>query len=279
IFGRLKDMTEEMERGLETGYLEYNQVYEEGIIGKLDDAYHTLVHALKQSKETEKANKEFLRDTLQDISHQLKTPIASMTVFNDLLLENKLESKEEQTNILMENQKQLDRMKWLVLSMLKMARFDADSVKFDMKEAKLADTLEMAVSGIKHKVLEKNYIVNNNCDENIMLVHDADWLAEAFGNILVNSVDHMSAGGVIDINVEQNNICTRISIRDNGCGIPEEELPYIFERFHRGSNNLNPNSVGIGLALTKVIITGQGGNITVRSEVGKYTEFIIMFMI
>lgn len=86
-----------------------------------------------------------------------------------------------------------------------------------------------------------------------------------------------SRAGTIDINVESNAIFTRILVKDNGHGISEEELPHIFERFHRGSNNPNPNSVGIGLALTKAIITGQNGDITVRSEEGQYTEFIITF--
>jgi len=276
-FGRLRQLTKEMNQSLETGNLDYTSVYEEGVIGRLDDAYHTLVNALKQSKENELHDKEFLRDTLQDISHQLKTPIASLTVFNDLLLDGKLDTEEEKIKILEENHKQLDRMKRLVLSMLKMARLDADSVRFDMKECRLADTLEMALSGITHEVKERGYVIHNYCNEDIMLLHDADWLAEAFGNILVNASDHMEPGGTIDINVESNAIFTRISIKDNGHGISEEELPHIFERFHRGSNNPNPNSVGIGLALTKAIITGQNGNITVRSEEGQYTEFIITF--
>lgn len=276
-FGRLRQLTNEMNQSLETGNLDYTSVYEEGVIGRLDDAYHTLVNALKQSKENELHDKEFLRDTLQDISHQLKTPIASLTVFNDLLLDGKLDTEEEKIKILEENQKQLDRMKRLVLSMLKMARLDADSVRFDMKECRLADTLEMALSGITHEVKERGYVIHNYCNEDIMLLHDADWLAEAFGNILVNASDHMEPGGTIDINVESNAIFTRISIKDNGHGISEQELPHIFERFHRGSNNPNPNSVGIGLALTKAIITGQNGDITVRSEEGQYTEFIITF--
>lgn len=276
-FGRLRQLTDEMNQSLETGNLDYTSVYEEGVIGRLDDAYHTLVNALKQSKENELHDKEFLRDTLQDISHQLKTPIASMTVFNDLLLDGKLDTEEEKVKILEENQKQLDRMKRLVLSMLKMARLDADSVRFDMKNCRLSDTLEMALSGITHEVKERGYVIHNNCNKDIMLLHDADWLAEAFGNILVNASDHMEPGGTIDINVENNDIFTRISIKDNGHGISEEELPHIFERFHRGSNNPNPNSVGIGLALTKAIITGQNGDITVRSEEGQYTEFIITF--
>ncbi len=276
-FGRLRQLTNEMNQSLETGNLDYTSVYEEGVIGRLDDAYHTLVNALKQSKENELHDKEFLRDTLQDISHQLKTPIASLTVFNDLLLDGKLDTEEEKIKILEENQKQLDRMKRLVLSMLKMARLDADSVRFDMKECRLADTLEMALSGITHEVKERGYVIHNHCNEDIMLLHDADWLAEAFGNILVNASDHMEPGGTININVENNDIFTRISIKDNGHGISEEELPHIFERFHRGSNNPNPNSVGIGLALTKAIITGQNGDITVRSEEGQYTEFIITF--
>lgn len=276
-FGRLRQLTNEMNQSLETGNLDYTSVYEEGVIGRLDDAYHTLVNALKQSKENELHDKEFLRDTLQDISHQLKTPIASLTVFNDLLLDGKLDTEEEKIKILEENQKQLDRMKRLVLSMLKMARLDADSVRFDMKECRLADTLEMALSGITHEVKERGYVIHNYCNEDIMLLHDDDWLAEAFGNILVNASDHMEPGGTIDINVESNAIFTRISIKDNGHGISEQELPHIFERFHRGSNNPNPNSVGIGLALTKAIITGQNGDITVRSEEGQYTEFIITF--
>lgn len=277
IYRELENLTARMNCCLETDDVQTNGFYEEGVIGRLEDAYSTLVGALRQSREKEKLDKEFLRDTLQDISHQLKTPIASMTVFNDLLMDNKIDSEEERNRILTENGRQLDRMDKLVKSMLKMARLDADSVIFDMQSRCLFDTIDMALSGISHRIIENNYTINKNCDKDIMLVHDADWLAEAFCNIITNAADHMDRDGVIDIDVSRNDICTRISIKDNGHGISEEELPHIFERFHKGANNTNPNSVGIGLALTKAIVMGQNGTVSVRSREGEYTEFIITF--
>ncbi len=277
IYRELENLTARMNCCLETDDVQANGLYEEGVIGRLEDAYSTLVSALRQNREKEKLDKEFLRDTLQDISHQLKTPIASMTVFNDLLMDNKIDSEEERNRILTENGRQLDRMDKLVKSMLKMARLDADSVIFDMQSRCLLDTIDMALSGISHRIIENNYTINKNCDKDIMLVHDADWLAEAFCNIITNAADHMDRDGVIDIDVSRNDICTRISIKDNGPGISGEELPHIFERFHKGANNTNPNSVGIGLALTKAIVMGQNGTVSVRSREGEYTEFIITF--
>lgn len=277
-FGRISQLSDEMVQVLETGEVPTDELYEEGVISQLDNSYHKLVQALKLSKENELKEKEFLRDVLQDISHQLKTPIASMVVFNDLLLERRITDQAEQQKILCENQKQIQRMEWLVLSMLKMAKLEAKSIQFEMMDKRLLPTIELAVSGIWPKAEERNHQIQIKCDPDIHFLHDSDWLAEALTNILNNAVDHMEEGGIIEIRVEDSEVCTCMFIKDHGQGIPEDELPHIFERFHRGKHNNNPNSVGIGLSLTKAIVQGQKGSITVRSELGKYTEFQITFM-
>lgn len=277
-FGRVRELSEEMIHVLETGEVSTEELYEEGVIGQLDNAYHKLVGALKQSRENEMKEKEFLRDVLQDISHQLKTPIAAMVVFQDLLLEDKVQNKAEEKKILLENQRQLQRMEWLVLSMLKMAKLEADSIQFDMTDRKLLPTIEMAVSAVRTKVEKQQHRIQIQCDPDIHFRHDSDWMAEALINILNNAVDHMDEGGRIEVRAEDTDVFVRITVKDYGHGISEEELPHIFERFHRGKNNHNPNSVGIGLSLTKAIVHGQKGSISVRSEEYKYTEFQITFM-
>jgi hypothetical protein len=166
-------------------------------------------------------------------------------------------------------------MDWLVASLLKLARIEADAVKFELEEYPMAATINKAVSGIAHKAEAKQQTIIISCAEDIRVKHDTNWMCEAFTNILNNDIEHTPVGGKIIISVENTNVYTRISIKDNGKGIPEDELKTIFDRFHRGSNNTNPNSVGIGLALTKAIITGQGGSIRADSSLGEYTEFII----
>ncbi len=277
-FGRVRELSVEMIHVLETGELSTDELYEEGAIGQLDNAYHKLVGALKQSRENEMREKEFLRDVLQDISHQLKTPIAAMVVFQDLLLEDKVPDHTEQKKILQENQKQLQRMEWLVLSMLKMAKLEADSIRFDMTDRGLLPTIEKAVSAIRTKAENKQHQIQIRCAKQIHFRHDADWMAEALINILNNAIDHMDSGGVIEIGAEDTDVFVRITVKDYGDGIPEDELPHIFDRFHRGKNNQNPDSVGIGLSLARAIIQGQKGSITVRSEEHQYTEFVITFM-
>ncbi|MCM1499657.1 MAG: HAMP domain-containing histidine kinase [Clostridium sp.] len=284
-YRRLNKVYEEIENvsALMTDVIEKDEEppseeYREGSVGILYSNFYKMLYVLKQSRNREMEEKIFLRDIISDISHQLKTPLASMNVFVDLLLEDKIKEPEKRKQILTETANQLDRMEWMVLSMLKLARIEAGAIQFEQSDRRLKPLLMQAAEGVQFLVQEREQTLQVNCTENTSLVCDGDWLVEAIINLLKNASDYSGNGKRIWIEVEQTAVYTRISINDEGTGIPEKEIPNIFKRFYRVHQEVNPNSVGIGLSLTKSIVEGMGGSIHVKSEEGSYTCFTITFV-
>lgn len=252
--------------------------YKEGAVGILYSNFYKVVGILQESRNRELNEKIFLRDIISDISHQLKTPLASLNVFVDLLLEDKIADEAKRKQVLNEAANQLSRMEWMVLSMLKLARIEAGAIQFDKKKMSVKPILMQAAEGVQFLVQERNQTLEIDCDESIQMLCDGEWLTEAIINLLKNASDYSGEGKRIWLQVEDNNVYTRIYVKDEGVGIAESELPNIFKRFYRVHQEVNPNSVGIGLSLTKSIVEGMGGMIRVQSEEGKYTWFVLTFV-
>ena len=278
VYSEIENISEIMTDIMETGEDAPAEEYKEGTIGILYTNFYKMVGALKESRNQELKEKIFLRDIISDISHQLKTPLSSLMVFVDLLLENRVEDPENRKQILLEAENQLNRMEWMVLSMLKLARIEAGAIQFEKREISLDTIILQATEGVQFLVQERKQKITIECEPEIILVCDGEWLTEAMINLLKNASDYSGEGKHIRVEVEQTNVYTRIYVKDEGVGIPEAELPNIFKRFYRVHQEVNPNSVGIGLALTKSIIEGMGGTIHVNSEEGKYTWFVITFV-
>lgn len=277
-YSEIEKVSEIMTAVMEEGGEPPSEEYKEGAIGILYTNFYKMVGVLKDSKNREMNEKIFLRDIISDISHQLKTPLASLMVFVDLLLEDKVEDKDKQKEILSEAGNQLNRMEWMVLSMLKLARIEAGAIRFEKTENILKPLLMQAVEGVRFLLEEREQNIFVECADDIFLLCDGDWLTEAIINLLKNASDYSQEGKNIRVEVEQTKVYTRIYIKDEGMGIPEKEIPNIFKRFYRVHQEVNPNSVGIGLSLTKSIIEGMGGTVHVKSEEGKYTWFVLTFM-
>lgn len=248
----------------------------EGDISRFYYLYTKMVTAIRHSRDKEQNEKIFLQDLIADISHQLKTPLATLTIYQDLLCNHNVTDGKKQ-EILKLMGEQLSRMEWLILSLLKLARLESGAIQFTMKYQHLLPTLQMAHQNVSILLNAKHQSLILKCSENVSLKHDSDWLAEALTNILKNATEYAPCGSSIELTVEHSKVMTTISIKDYGNGIDKESLPKIFKRFYRAKSDVNENSIGIGLSLSKGIIEGQGGDITVSSEVGKYTCFTICF--
>ena len=250
--------------------------YTEGDISEFYFSYTKMVTAIKQSRDKELKEKEFLQDLIADISHQLKTPLATLTIYQDLLCNPNVsdEKKQEMLNVMGQ---QLSRMEWLILSLLKLARLESGAIEFVIKKQHLLPTIQLAVQNISMLSQAKNQTVNISCDEALILNHDRDWLAEALTNILKNATEYAPKDSTIDVTVESTPVMTMIHIKDYGMGIEPEAQSKIFKRFYRAKSEVNENSIGIGLSLSKGIVEGQGGDITVSSHVGKWTCFTVSF--
>jgi signal transduction histidine kinase len=247
----------------------------EGELSILKNEIYKVTLILSKQAELLKTEKEQLADALSDISHQLKTPLTSMTVMADLLSNPKLEPekrKEFTKNI----ELQLERMEWLLTSLLKLSKIDAGTAQFKNELIEAKKLIRQAVEPllIPMELKLQNLVIEGK--DSAAFTGDFNWSAEAILNIVKNCMEHTPDGGTIRIICDENALYTEIRISDNGSGIDKEDLPYIFKRFYRGKN-ASKDSVGIGLAMAKSIITSQNGDITAESRVKEGTAFTIKF--
>lgn len=248
----------------------------EGDFSKLARSFNSMRGIIRNNLESLNKEKQFLVNLLSDISHQLKTPLASMILYNDILITKEL-SKEKKQLFLENNKKQLYRMDWLIKSILKLARLDARAIEFSKEKISLNETIENSIYELKEKADEAMVAVILKQASNINFNHDRRWMEEALINIIKNDIEHTKPGGKVEIELIENPIYVRIEIVDNGEGMSKADLPNIFKRFYKAKNSKS-DSVGIGLALSKSIIKAHDGIIDVQSEVGHGTKFTITFL-
>lgn len=254
---------------------------EEGELSILKNEIYKVTRRLSEQSELLRKDKRYLADALSDISHQLKTPLTSMSMIMDLLKRQDLE-EERRLEFIRSVSRQLERIEWLVTSLLKLSKIDAGTVLFKKEQVNVATLIKQALEplSIKAEVKEQSIIINGyegwQKVEAVNFIGDKNWSLEALINILKNCIEHTPAGGRLEIAFTENTLYTEIMIKDNGEGIDQEDLPHIFERFYRGKN-ASSESVGIGLAMARSIILKQNGDITVKSEKGMGTTFRIRF--
>lgn len=246
--------------------------YSEGDISNLKNDLYKMTIKLKEQNELSLKDKIYLQDTLSDISHQLKTPLTSMYVINELLYDDKL-NKSLKKELLNKSKKGLERIEWLITSLLKMSRLDSGSEKLILERVKLINIINKTIEPIKIPLELKNINLNVSCSNDIKVNVDVNWTTEALINILKNAMEHTLENGNINIVCSDNPLYTMISISDDGCGISKKDLPHIFERFYKGMSN--KESIGIGLNMSKKIIENENGNISVKSKENEGTTFII----
>lgn len=235
--------------------------------------YRTAVKFREQAENSNK-DKENLQKSLSDISHQLKTPLTSIIVMVDNILDDDdmpLEIRREFLNDIKHN---TNTISFLVQSLLKLSKLDAEAVKFRYEQVEVKSIVDQCIKNTAVMAEILGVRLETDCND-IILDCDRKWLCEAVTNIIKNCIEH-SQNGNIKITADQNKLYTKISIKDNGSGITKEDLPHIFERFYKGKNS-SDDSVGIGLSLAKTIIEKQGGYISVSSELNKGSEFVIKF--
>jgi signal transduction histidine kinase len=248
---------------------------QEGELSILKNDIYKVTLMLSEQRLLLQEDKIKLTNAISDISHQLKTPLTSMTVMADLLSDPDLDV-EKRIEFTRKISLQLDRIGWLVSSLLKFSKIDAGTIQFKKDSIKVKKLVQKSMEPILIPMDIKEQRIQIEGEDATSFIGDYNWTTEAMINILKNCVEHTPAGGEIAISFAENTLFTEIVITDNGKGIPKAEIPFIFKRFYKGTN-ANEDSVGIGLALAQSIITEQNGTIDVVSEVGKGTQFRIKF--
>lgn len=236
--------------------------------------YRTAVKFREQAENSRK-EKENLQKSLQDISHQLKTPLTSIIVMVENILDDDDMPLEIRREFLCDIKHNTSNISFLVQSLLTLSKLDAEAIRFKYADVGVKSIIDECIKNTAVMAEICNVSVETLCDDTYKLNCDKKWLCEAVTNIIKNCIEH-SQNGNIKITADQNKLYTKISIKDNGSGITKEDLPHIFERFYKGKNS-SDDSVGIGLSLAKTIIEKQGGYISVSSELNKGSEFVIKF--
>ena len=246
---------------------------EEGELSILKTNIYKTTSTLKYQKELLADDKKNLAAALADISHQLKTPLTSMMVMNDLLVDEQDEDK--RTEFLQTQSSQLDRMNWLIQTLLKLSKLDAGTIVLKREDVLATELVEEAIKPFEIQFDLRNISFESDVSK-VNIRCDKNWTVEAIQNIIKNCIEHMDDGGQLFIAVTDTNIFTQLTIKDTGCGIAAEDVPHIFERFYKGKN-AGKDSVGIGLALSKSILAEEQAEINVESTEGVGTRFIIKF--
>ena len=240
-----------------------------------NEIYKTTV-MLKGMVESSKDDKLRLKDSLSDISHQLKTPLTSINIMLDNILDNPDMDADTKEKFIQSIKREVTNISNLATEILKLSKFDANVVRFENKEVLVKDIIKKAISNVEMMAEIKNVEIKVVFHDNVKLVCDLNWQVEAIINILKNCIEHSSENSFINIEVIDNKIYKEIIIKDSGEGIDKKDLLHIFERFYKGKNS-SKDSVGIGLALAKKIVEMNNGSISVNSVKGKGTIFTIRY--
>ncbi len=270
--GQLSDYLRKIYSGDYTLDLRDNQ---EGELSILKNEIYKVTLILSSQAQLLENEKKALADAISDISHQLKTPLTSMSVMAELLQSEQL-GAEKRREFSRNLEAQLSRMDWLLSSLLKLAKMDAGTIRFKQEEVSVKKLIEKVTKPLLIPMELKEQTLLEEGEAGASFCGDADWTYEALINILKNCIEHTQNGGTITIHYSQNPIYTEIIISDNGSGIDKEDLPFLFQRFYKGKN-ASPDSVGIGLAMAQEIIDGQNGSISVTSKKDEGTSFSIKF--
>ena len=281
---RMKEYTS----GNENSRIECN---DEGELYLLFHEINSLVSILNAHTEKEMKSKLFLRDTLSDISHQLKTPLAALNVYHGIIQE---EAKDLSTikDFTALSEQELDRIETLVQNLLKITKLDAGTVLMEKNNENVSDMISDVERRFQYRIEQEEKRLILAGDDTVTLLCDRNWFMEAISNIVKNAIDHTEKGNTVSIEwkqfasivqiiIKDNGLATgyQFVVKDNGCGIHPEDLYFIFKRFYRSRFSKDTQGVGLGLSLAKSIIEAHGGTIRVDSELNVGTTFVMDFLI
>lgn len=239
------------------------------------EIYKTTI-MLKEQADNSTFDKINLKDSLSNISHQLKTPLTSINIMLDNILDSEEMSEDVRTEFINNIKREISNINFLVAGILKLSRLDANVVNFMVEKVKVKDIINECIKNVSSLCDLKSISIDVTGNEMLKINCDFKWEVEAITNILKNCVEHSNNNSKIDIKYINNKMYTEITIKDYGVGIPEKDVKHIFERFYKGSNSTS-DSIGIGLSLSKSIIEQENGTINVNSKLNRGTVFTIRY--
>ena len=273
----IREITEYIKKINEKKYELKIEENTENELSKLKNELYKITVMLKEEAEESMDAKKTLKVAIEDISHQLKTPLTSMSIMLDNIIENPDMESDTRNLFIHEINRQIKWINWLILSLLKLAKLDSNTIEFEKNNINVQNLVNNVIKNLEIPIDIKEQKIIITGDKNTSFVGDYNWENEAITNVLKNCIEHTDKNKNIYIKFEENNFYTKIEIIDEGNGIDKEDLKHIFKRFYKGKNS-SESSIGIGLALAKTIIEKDNGQIVCTSEVNKGTKFEIRYM-
>ena len=251
---------------------------DEGELYRLFHTVNSLAAVLNAHADNELREKEFLKNTISDISHQLKTPLAALNIYNGLLQDGDMElsAVKEFADL---SEQELDRIEILVQNLLKITKLDAGAIVLEKTTENVADMMRDIELHFAYRARQEKKEIILSGSDHLSLFCDRDWLNEAIDNIVKNAFDHTESGATIRVAWKELPSGVQIVITDNGCGIHPEDIHHIFKRFYRSRFSKDKQGIGLGLPLAKAIVEAHNGTIEVDSELGIGTTFTMNFLI
>jgi signal transduction histidine kinase len=251
---------------------------DEGELYRLFHSVNSLAAVLNAHADNELREKEFLKNTISDISHQLKTPLAALNIYNGLLQDGDMEpgTVKEFADL---SEQELDRIETLVQNLLKITRLDAGTIVLEKTIENVADMMRDIELHFAYRARQEKKEIILFGSDHVSLFCDRDWLSEAIDNIVKNAFDHTESGATIRIEWKTLPSGVQIVVKDNGCGIHSEDIHHIFKRFYRSRFSKDTQGIGLGLPLAKAVIEAHKGAIEVDSELDRGTSFTMNFLI
>ena len=248
--------------------------FENGELKSLQNDLMKVTSRLKNALEASSQSKKELSKNLADISHQLKTPLTSLSIINEALSTSNI-TEETKQEFLKKQTEVIDHMQTLIISLLKVSQIESGSIILKKDKIKMKELIHSTLSSLDTLRMSKNVEISVKQNDDIFIIGDVEWLKEAIGNIIKNGIEHSKENGLMEIKWQDTPIYVELTIKDYGTGIEKKDLPHIFERFYKSSSS--KDSIGIGLNLAKSILDKTFANIKVQSKVNKFTEFTIHF--
>ena len=250
---------------------------EEGELYRLFHEINSLAAILNAHAENEAKSREFMKDTIADISHQLKTPLAALNIYNGIL-QGEAENLPEIREFTDLSEQELDRIETLVQNLLKIAKLDAGTIVMEKAEESVPEMMWALEKQFACRAELEDKTLTFSGEDGVTLNCDRSWFLEAAGNLVKNAFDHTEKGGAIRVEWRQFASVVQITVKDDGRGIHPEDLHHIFKRFYRSRFSKGTKGIGLGLPLAKAVVEMHGGTIEADSEPGKGAVFTMNFL-
>ena len=271
----IADITRTIEQINKRNYeLNIDSISEDELSILKNEIYKTTV-MLREAADNSNADKLNLKRSLEDISHQLKTPLTSILVMLDNIIDDPDMDHEVRDEFIRSIKRDTVNINFLVQTILKLSRLDSNTISFIKEETSLRSIVEESIHNVSALCDLRNITIDVSGDDDAVIICDLKWQTEAVTNILKNCIDHSYDNGTVEVRCSRNNVYSMIEITDHGEGISEKDLPHVFERFYKGENAA-PDSIGIGMALSKSIIEEDNGTVSIDSD-GDGTRFKIRY--